>query len=785
MADSDKDILITPSTGLPADPSIVFTGFDNNPITLDVLDAGTLSFSGSSGQLFSISDDLTGTIFSVNDISGIPSIEVIDDGTVLFAEFSGNVLIGTATDNATDKVQISGDVLATNFKGDLIGNADTATTAAAWTTTRTLTLTGDVTGSVSFDGSGAINMTNTVVANNSHTHTESDITDLQSYLLNITGESLSDLSDVSTAGSPAPVSGDVLTYNGTFWANQQVSLTGITDNATTSQITISDTTVDFNGDIHLPDNSNLYVGDSNDFELYHSGSAYLVNYTGAFFIFQYLNANYVYLGSKDTSGNLKMGVVVGGATPDVRLNYNGILTLKTVSGGVNYPDDMKAFFGDGDDLQIYHNGTTSFIKNVNTDLYIREWVNSGIISLSSYNSAGVDKTGILIGGATPFVRLYYDGIPALSTTAGGGIDVPGDGLFGANNSTGAITVQSGDDATGSTNRTQIRFGFNNSTTYPHFITTRHNSGSSTGNAIEFYTSDGTSAGVYPTNAVLNLTLEAGNATFAGDVTITGTMNADAVDINGLAADAAPDGAADYILTYDASAGTNKKVLLDDLPGGASALADLSDVSYVGSPAPIDGDVLTYNGSGWINEIPVAGRGSSLFEYTATAGQTVFSGADDNNDSLLYTVDNILVILNGAVLDGADYTATNGTSVVLNAGADVGSSLNILAFGSIAIADQTGSSLYEYTATASQTVFTGLDDNSATLTYTASQVLVILNGTVLDSVNYTATNGTSIVLSTGAAVGSSLNILAFGSITIANTYTKTETEDLAIAYAIAL
>ena len=117
MADLDKNILITPNIGQTEDPSIVFTGGDTtNPISLSVLDTGTLSFSGSSGQLFSISDDLTGTIFSVNDISGIPSIEVIDDGTVLFAEYSGNVLIGTNTDNDLDKLQVQG-----NFKlsGDL------------------------------------------------------------------------------------------------------------------------------------------------------------------------------------------------------------------------------------------------------------------------------------------------------------------------------------------------------------------------------------------------------------------------------------------------------------------------------------------------------------------------------------------------------------------------------------------------------------------------------------------------------------------------------------------
>jgi hypothetical protein len=39
----------------------------------------------------------------------------------------------------------------------------------------------------------------------------------------------------------------------------------------------------------------------------------------------------------------------------------------------------------------------------------------------------------------------------------------------------------------------------------------------------------------------------------------------ALDITGLTADASPDGAADYVVTYDASAGGNKKVLLNNLP----------------------------------------------------------------------------------------------------------------------------------------------------------------------------------------------------------------------------
>jgi hypothetical protein len=54
--------------------------------------------------------------------------------------------------------------------GDRYFNDGYHPNADKWTTARTLTLSGDVTGSVSFDGSGAINMTNTAVANDSHTH---------------------------------------------------------------------------------------------------------------------------------------------------------------------------------------------------------------------------------------------------------------------------------------------------------------------------------------------------------------------------------------------------------------------------------------------------------------------------------------------------------------------------------------------------------------------------------------------------------------------------------------
>jgi len=104
MALTDKDILITPNTGSSSDdPKIEYVGADssaNDTITVETQFDGsisTLSFEGSAGQLFSVSNDLSGTLFAVNDGSGIPSIEVDSDGEIRLAEFSGNVGIGIST----------------------------------------------------------------------------------------------------------------------------------------------------------------------------------------------------------------------------------------------------------------------------------------------------------------------------------------------------------------------------------------------------------------------------------------------------------------------------------------------------------------------------------------------------------------------------------------------------------------------------------------------------------------------------------------------------------------
>jgi hypothetical protein len=75
--------------------------------------------------------------------------------------------------------------------------------------------------------------------------------------------------------------------------------------------------------------------------------------------------------------------------------------------------------------------------------------------------------------------------------------------------------------------------------------------------------------------------------------------------------------------------------------------------------------------------------------------------------------------------------------------------------------------FRYIATSGQTTFTGSDSNGNTMAYDAGFVDVYLNGVRLDQTDYTASSGDSIVLGSAAALNDELNIVAFGTFSVAN------------------
>jgi hypothetical protein len=87
-------------------------------------------------------------------------------------------------------------------------------------------------------------------------------------------------------------------------------------------------------------------------------------------------------------------------------------------------------------------------------------------------------------------------------------------------------------------------------------------------------------------------------------------------------------------------------------------------------SPVIGDL-------WIDQ--TTGNGIQLVRWrkTVASATTTVTGLDDNNLTLSYTSGNEQVYINGTLITrGQDYTATNGTSVVLTQAAEIGDTLEI-------------------------------------------------------------------------------------------------------------
>ena len=163
--------------------------------------------------------------------------------------------------------------------------------------------------------------------------------------------------------------------------------------------------------------------------------------------------------------------------------------------------------------------------------------------------------------------------------------------------------------------------------------------------------------------------------------------------------------ADLFIVDDGAGGTNRKTAASRIKTyvGASAGAfsianlDIDGGTDIGADI-VDADLFVIDdGAGGTNRKVAASRIKTYvtgdntlitYKYTATAGQTTFTGSDGTN-TLAYTTGNLFVTLNGLTLEnGTDYTATNGTSVVLTDAATVGDELNIYAFGTFNAANVT-------------------------------------------------------------------------------------------------
>jgi hypothetical protein len=163
------------------------------------------------------------------------------------------------------------------------------------------------------------------------------------------------------------------------------------------------------------------------------------------------------------------------------ITLNGTTGITTpaldTSGDVTFADNDKAIFGAGSDLQIYHDGSNSYIDDAgNGDMLIR---GSARILL---RKAGTTEN-MIRAEADSYVKLYFDNAEKLATTATG-ISVTGDII-----STGDVLVGKASGSTdsylqiaGSGSKTSLRLENNYASGSVCLI---NNQGNSTFNAFIF------------------------------------------------------------------------------------------------------------------------------------------------------------------------------------------------------------------------------------------------------------------------------------------------------------
>ena len=84
---------------------------------------------------------------------------------------------------------------------------------------------------------------------------------------------------------------------------------------------------------------------------------------------------------------------------------------------ITLPDNGKAIFGAGSDLQIYHDGSNSYIKDAGTGSLLIDATN-----LYLRNASGEEYASFIADGAA---NLKYNGSTKIVTTSTG-IDVTGE-----------------------------------------------------------------------------------------------------------------------------------------------------------------------------------------------------------------------------------------------------------------------------------------------------------------------------------------------------------------------
>ena len=216
--------------------------------------------------------------------------------------------------------------------------------------------------------------------------------------------------------------------------------------------------ISMGGDINLGDNQYIYLGDSNDLQLYHDGTHSYVQNT------QNEGDLIIQNGGNDKDVIFKCDDGSGGLTEYFKLD--GQYTLNKFSKNVRFIDTVKANFGDSDDLQIYHSSGTNIIDSTVGDLIVKVSQDDGDMIFQSDNGSGAIATYFRLDGGqtrTEFelgtqhldniianfgsssdLKIYHNGTDSFIQNGTGDLDIIN------SQDDGDITFQSDDGSGGTT-----------------------------------------------------------------------------------------------------------------------------------------------------------------------------------------------------------------------------------------------------------------------------------------------------------------------------------------------
>jgi len=158
--------------------------------------------------------------------------------------------------------------------------------------------------------------------------------------------------------------------------------------------------------LRAQDNVNIEAGSSGDVKIKHDGNhSYITNDTGT-----------LYLQSNEADGDIlfRADDGTGSSTTDY-FRIDGSDVIMKAHKSIRFLDNVKATFGNSDDLQIYHDGSNSYINEVgNLDLYIQTNGNNMFLR----NNANGD-TFVAMNTGSRNVQLRMSNSTKLETTAYG------------------------------------------------------------------------------------------------------------------------------------------------------------------------------------------------------------------------------------------------------------------------------------------------------------------------------------------------------------------------------